>query len=120
MGIQAFHNGLTPSREEQQLTQSASRIRDRLVLTLALFHLTMWTTTDDGRFGGNTVWKTSSLALLYHGLGELGCNQSVDMETLRCRGGAEEYEPLIKMEEAAGSRTVQLGVSDSTGRLMLQ
>ena len=87
------------------------------VLTIAFFQLTTRASEEEGFEGGNYVWKTSILPVLYHGF-EKYKDGSTDGAWDEC-GSRGPYATLGQMEEAAGSVRVRLSVSNSR-RLMLR
>lgn len=90
-----------------------------LLLTVLFFQLTAWMHNDHDSLQPYFVWKTSSLALLYHGLEELAGGEALDQESLNGDNEGASYATLVEMEQATNSRTIQLR-SDSTGRLVLR
>ncbi|KAL4915003.1 hypothetical protein BDW62DRAFT_204092 [Aspergillus aurantiobrunneus] len=76
-----------------------------LVLTIVFFCWTLRANKERGFDGGNYIWKSSALPLLYHGIDE--GNEDSDHEGPESGGARGEWAMLDQMEEAAGSRLEQ-------------
>lgn len=88
------------------------------VLTIVFLQLTTRASREKGSEAGDCVWKSSAFPFLYHGLEEKE-DDSTDgaWDGSNSRG---EYSTPDQMEEAARSVRVQLSMSNSRRRLMLQ
>ena len=88
------------------------------VFIIVFLQLTTRASREKGSEAGDCVWKSFALPFLYHGLeGKEDDSPDVAWDGSNSRG---EYSTLDQMEEAARSVRVQLSMSNSRRRLMLQ